>query len=210
MSIFTTERIARLLALARARKAWLGASALVFLLVSLGAWALLAPWTAQENYRTLAVAALSEETRVLVFGTSHVDVMLDPRRIDVPAMNLSADICSYVCLESIVAGHVDRLPGLELVLVEADIVSLIYDTFETYGGDHRRFLDLAPSLEGAPREPEIEDPALLGTGPSSTRAGWDPSWRGRSSRPATSSRLGARGRKVGAGPCWPAIVATTR
>ncbi len=147
MAVFTRERIAGMVSEARAQRGRLAASGLVFLGILVAAWALLAPWTARENYRTLAVAALSEETRVLVLGTSHVDMGLDPRRIEVPAMNLSADICDFVCLEAVVAGHVDRLPGLELVLLEVDVVSLIYDTFATYQGDHRNFLDLAPSID---------------------------------------------------------------
>jgi hypothetical protein len=120
--------------------------------VLVAGWALLAPWTQRVTYQTLAVDALSKETRVLGLGTSHLDVMVDPKRIDVPMMNLPQDIGSYVCLEAVLAGNLGRLPNLELVLVEMDIVPLLYDTLPVYKSDYTKFLDLEPDLQQL-REP---------------------------------------------------------
>ena len=147
MKIFSARIIDNAFNLPRVEKVWCATLAPVLLGVLVAGWALLVPWTQRVNYQTLAVDALSEEIRVLGLGTSHLDVMLDPKGFEAPMMNLPQDIGSYVCLEAVLAAHLDRVPNLELVLVEMDIVPLMYDTLDVYGGHYAKFLDLDPDLD---------------------------------------------------------------
>lgn len=118
----------------------------VLLAVLAASWLLLSPWTTRTNHMLMAVGSLSTETEVLVLGTSHVDCGIDPSRVDVPLVNLSGIATNYVCLEGVSEAHLDELPNLRLVVIEADVFPLRYDTLAVLDGDLTRLLDLAPSV----------------------------------------------------------------
>lgn len=103
-------------------------------------------WTAQTNHRAQALAALGPETRVLATGSSHVFASIDPSRVRYPMMNLAAPVCSYVCVEGILEGNLRRVPNLEVLVVEYDVVPLLYDTLSAYQRDYRQLLELRPKV----------------------------------------------------------------
>lgn len=109
-------------------------------------------WTATAdeprwNYRLAAVEALSDRTEVLILGTSHVECAVNPNELSMPAMNLSGIGVNYVCLEGVFERHQRSLPGLRLLLIEADIFALRYESIEILtNADDRFLLDLKPSI----------------------------------------------------------------
>src|SRR5688572_6748260 len=107
-------------------------------------------WTADTNHRVQAVAALGPQTRAVVAGSSHVFATLNPRLSRLPIMNLAAPVCSYVCVEAIVRGNLPKLPGLEALVIELDVVPAYYDTLLAYHGDYRQFLELDPDIDALP------------------------------------------------------------
>lgn len=107
-------------------------------------------WTAETNHRVQAVAALGPQTRAVVAGSSHVFATLNPERSHVPTMNLAAPVCSYVCIEAIVRGNLPKLPGLQALIIELDVVPAYYDTLHAYHGDYRQFLELDPAIGSMP------------------------------------------------------------
>ena len=107
---------------------------------------LLDVWTRDENHRVQAVRALGPETRVLVSGSSHVFATLNPAFVSVPMMNLAAPVCSYVCVEGIVRGNLAKVPRLEALVLEYDVVPMFYDTLRAYHGDYRQLLELDPEI----------------------------------------------------------------
>jgi hypothetical protein len=109
-------------------------------------WLVLRPWTQRTNHMLLAVESLTPATEVLVLGTSHVDCAIDPRGVDAPLVNLSGIATNYVCLEGVCRAHLDGLSDLRLVVIEADIFPLRYDTLAALQGDYTRLLDLAPLI----------------------------------------------------------------
>jgi len=114
-------------------------------LTLVGCWLLLRPWTARRSQATEAARLLSPDTQVLALGTSHVWA-LDPRRIDLAYVGLTAPICNYLCLEGALAGHLEQLQGLEVLLLELDMVPLEFDSFRSYQSDYSPFLDMLPSV----------------------------------------------------------------
>lgn len=120
------------------------AAALFAVLVA--SWLVLRPWNERTNHMLMAVQSLSPQTEVLVLGTSHVDCGIDPSGIDVPLVNLSGIATNYVCLEGVAEAHLDRLPGLRLVVIEADVFPLRYDTLAVLDRNYTLLLDLAPSV----------------------------------------------------------------
>jgi hypothetical protein len=92
------------------------------------------------------MAALGPDIRVLVTGSSHVFASVNPAHVRYPTMNLAAPVCSYVCVEGIVLGNLPRVPQLEVLVLEYDIVPLLYDSLEAYHGDYRQLLELEPDI----------------------------------------------------------------
>jgi hypothetical protein len=107
-------------------------------------------WTAETNHRVQAVAALGPETRAVVAGSSHVFATLNPERSNNKMMNLAAPVCSYMCIEAIVRGNLPKLPGLNALIIELDVVPAYYDTLLAYHGDYRQFLELDPLISSMP------------------------------------------------------------
>jgi hypothetical protein len=107
-------------------------------------------WTAATNHRLQAIAALGPQTRAVVAGSSHVFATLNPERSSVPVMNLAAPVCSYLCIEAVVRGNLPKLPGLEALIIELDVVPAYYDTLKAYRGDYRAFLELEPDIASMP------------------------------------------------------------
>lgn len=106
----------------------------------------LAAWTRETNHRRQAVAALGPATRVIVIGSSHVFSSIAPELMRVSSMNLAAPVCSYVCAEGILLGNLHRVPALEALVIELDVVAAFYDTLRAYQGDNRQLLDLDPAI----------------------------------------------------------------
>lgn len=106
----------------------------------------LALWAPDSNQRTLAVAALGPATRALAVGSSHVFASIQPQLLRVPTMNLAAAVCSYVCAEGILRGNLAKVPALQAVVIELDVVPAFYDTLRAYQGDNRQLLELDPAV----------------------------------------------------------------
>lgn len=107
----------------------------------------------QDTYRTLAVEALGPQTRVLALGSSHAYEGIDPRAVGAPEMTLGADGFDYRVMESVLAGHLPRLEGLSVLLIELDIAPLLFDTLAWYDGDDTPYLELEPDIGALDAEP---------------------------------------------------------
>ncbi|MEY4544700.1 MAG: hypothetical protein RL685_895 [Pseudomonadota bacterium] len=107
---------------------------------------LLAVWTHEINHRRQAVDALGPSTRALTVGSSHVFSSIHPELLSIPSMNLAAAVCSYVCVEGIVLGNLGKVPALQALVIELDVVPVFYDTLQAYRGDNRQLLDLEPAV----------------------------------------------------------------
>ncbi|MEY2931219.1 MAG: hypothetical protein RL033_1968 [Pseudomonadota bacterium] len=144
--MFTSEHWRRLRDTSRPRLVFSAGLGLAFAVTLVVCTRALAVWTSDQNYRIQAVNALGPETRVLITGSSHVFATLNPALIHIPSMNLAAPVCSYVCVEGIVRGNLAKVPQLEALVIELDVVPLFYDTLRAYGGDPRPLLELDPDL----------------------------------------------------------------
>lgn len=144
--LFTLERIDHAVAMSRPYRRWWMLIVLTLLGVLFLSWLVLSKWTQYYSFETLAVEALSDETEIVVLGSSHVHIMTNPESFERPLMNLSADACNYKCMDAVLRGNIERVPNLRAVVVELDIVPLVYDTIHVYKGDNERLLDLQPSL----------------------------------------------------------------
>lgn len=153
MSIFSFELLRDVRRAVRPHRGFIAALLALFAatLVLCSLW--LGRWTEQTNHRRQALAALGPDTRVLVAGSSHVFASVNPGLLSIPTMNLAAPVCSYVCIEAIVRGNLPKVPGLEALVIELDVVPAFYDTLAAYRGDYRQFLELDPDIGSMPVEP---------------------------------------------------------
>jgi hypothetical protein len=74
--------------------------------------------------RTMAMRALSPDTRVIATGTSRVERGVDPRLIGEPLVNISSGGLSYLTMKPMIQRAIQRAPGVRLVLIELDIFLL--------------------------------------------------------------------------------------
>ncbi len=144
--MFTTEHLSRLRATSGPHLRFVALLVAAFALTLVLSAQFLRAWTAQTNHRVQAVAALSPKTRVVVAGSSHVFATLNPALMRWPSMNLAAPVCSYVCVEGIVRGNLDKVPGLSALVIEYGVVPALYDTLRAYKGDYRQLLELDPDI----------------------------------------------------------------
>jgi hypothetical protein len=124
-SIFNFEHFRRYAALPRAERRWHATVAAV-----LTALALLCPSVppllfgragcAGGTLGSTAVASLSDRTRVLFVGSSHVLFGIRPRQYSVEAMNLAATWMDYACMRRVVEKHLPRVPNLDVAVIEYD------------------------------------------------------------------------------------------
>jgi hypothetical protein len=104
-------------------------------------------WTQGDiSHRALAVRALGPDTRALILGSSHVFASINPALMRSASMNLAAPVCSYVCAEGILLGNLAKVPSLQALVIELDVVPSFYDTLRAYQGDYRQLLELEPDI----------------------------------------------------------------
>jgi hypothetical protein len=144
--MFTSEHLTRLRESSAPHLRFAAMILAVFALILLISARFLSVYTADTNQRVQAVAALSPQTRVVLAGSSHVFATINPALLRWPSMNLAAPVCSYVCIEGIVRGNLPKLPGLEALIIEYDVVPAFYDTLHAYRGDYRQLLELDPDI----------------------------------------------------------------
>lgn len=144
--MFTFEHWRRLRDTSRPRLAFVTALGMACLLTLVICTSALRVWTGDQSHRVQAVNALGPETRVVITGSSHVFATVNPALLRIPSMNLAAPVCSYVCVEGIVRGNLAKVPHLEALIIELDVVPLFYDTLRSYRGDTRPLLELDPDI----------------------------------------------------------------
>ena len=81
----------------------------------------------QTNHLTEAVEDLSGETRVMFLGSSHMAAGINPSYFDQKVANISVNAGNFEVLEILFKSHVDRVPNLEYVILEADNTCLAID-----------------------------------------------------------------------------------
>jgi hypothetical protein len=131
-SIFNFEHFRRYAALPRAERRWHAAIAGV-----LGLVALLSPAVppllfgragcAGGTLGSTAVASLSDRTRVLFVGSSHVLFGIRPQRYSVEAVSLATTWADYACIRRIVEKHLRRVPNLDVLVIEYDELPFVSD-----------------------------------------------------------------------------------
>lgn len=144
--MFTLEQLTELRQTGEKRLRWLAVLGGVLAFTLLLSAAVLDRWAPRSNQRLQAVAALNAETRALIVGSSHVFASINPALLQPPSMNLAAPVCSYVCVEGIVQGNLERAPGVAALVIEYDVVPAFYDTLSAYRGDYRALLELSPDI----------------------------------------------------------------
>jgi hypothetical protein len=140
-SIFSSEQIrsARRLPRSEGRRllgtlAIVIAVALLAVVVKLNARSVLLN---EQLYPTPEIDSLSDATRILTFGSSHVAFGVNPMLFSQPAMNLGVDGQDYIIEDRLVEKALDLVPRLDVAIVEFDVV-LLARTVER-GNDRRRF-----------------------------------------------------------------------
>jgi hypothetical protein len=87
------------------------------------AWIQVGPRVA-PTCRTMAMRALSANTRAVVTGTSRVERGIDPRLLTTPTVNLSSGGLSYLTLSPMIRHALERAPEVRLVVIELDVFLL--------------------------------------------------------------------------------------
>ena len=141
-SIFNFEPLARAWRLPLNEKLRIALLAAVFAGIVHAGATLLPADRAEPNHRTAAVAALDDQTRVLVLGSSHVRSGVNPAWLSMPAMNLAVSSANYQVLDLVLDANLDRAPHVELALIELDIWLLLSDTLREYGRDLSLLYDM--------------------------------------------------------------------
>jgi len=171
-SIFSSEHFRRYAALPRAERRWHAAIAAV-----LTAVALLSPSVPPLLYGrsgcaggtlgSTAVASLSDRTRVLFVGSSHVLFGIRPRQYSVDVMNLATTWMDYACIRRVVEKHLPRVPKLEAVVIEYDELPFVSDLVPAIlaTNDPRPLMELELTPLEFPTDNWIERLAVL-------RAAW--------------------------------------
>ncbi|MCA9198323.1 MAG: SGNH/GDSL hydrolase family protein [Planctomycetales bacterium] len=82
----------------------------------------------ESRYQTAAVEQLDESTRIVALGSSHFHASIDPRVASQEIVTLSHMCLNYELMEAILRKQIDRLTGLQCMLVELDLFPIYCDT----------------------------------------------------------------------------------
>ena len=69
-----------------------------------------------------AIDSLSEAAQILVYGSSHARVGLNPSLFSQPAINLGTNMMDYIVEHRLVEKTLDVVPGLKVAIVELDVM----------------------------------------------------------------------------------------
>lgn len=133
-SIFNFDNLHNYIRLSSSKRNWhliIFLSVLMSLIVSSIALPKLSP---RVNFRTKAVAELSEETEAIFVGSSHVYCGIRPSAYSHSVMTVTISLSDYVSIEKLLQTNLKKAPNVKVVVLEADIVPLRYDTLKTFGG----------------------------------------------------------------------------
>lgn len=131
-SIFSSEHLRAYAALPRAERRWHAAIAAVLAVTAticsqIPALVYGASGCQNGTLGSTAVASLSDRTKVLFVGSSHVLFGVRPQRYSVPTMNLAATWLDYSCARRVVEKLLPRVPNLNVAVIEYDELPLIAD-----------------------------------------------------------------------------------
>lgn len=104
-----------------------------------------------RSYRSAGVAQLSEATRGIAVGSSHVAFGFDPGPYGGRVVSLPAGAMDYACAEPVIRRAFERAPNLRLVILEADINGLLIDAIERCKGDFYQLYALGLTIDDLPR-----------------------------------------------------------
>lgn len=156
-SIFNFETIGRAMRLPAKEKGWIAFLALAFTAIVLVAPAIMAPLVKRTNAFTTANEAVSEQTKVVFFGSSHVANCIKPSKFDVPTISFNLEAADYSTLYAVAHHHIDKFNGVELAVIELTPLSLMGNAFRTYGGDYRNAFDLGIDIDALNIDPKFKE-----------------------------------------------------
>lgn len=119
-SIFSSERLRRMVRLAPARLPWLAVLSISVVLTVVGAFSLLEALFIPPAWK-------SPSAKVLMMGTSHLDNAIEPRLLPWDAGILACAGADLQLLTTAFDVHRERWPNLELVIIEVDEYTLLTD-----------------------------------------------------------------------------------
>lgn len=104
-----------------------------------------------RSFRSDAYLRLSDATRAIVVGSSHVAFGFDPRPYGDALVTLPAGAMDYACAEPVIRRALERAPNIRLVILEADINGLLIDAVERGRGDYYQLYALGLTTDDLPR-----------------------------------------------------------
>ncbi|MFT5121909.1 MAG: hypothetical protein ACI9TH_000027 [Kiritimatiellia bacterium] len=81
----------------------------------------------KTNHLTAAIEHLSPETELMFLGSSHMAAGINPSYFDKEVANISLNAGNYEVLEILFKSHIEKMPNLKYVILEADNTCLALD-----------------------------------------------------------------------------------